>query len=256
MAFEKMRRALGLGGPTVDTVLSAPDTTPGLPVSGAVRLQGGAYDLPVDTIAVGLVTRVEAENGDALLEFHRAWVAAGFTLYAGEHQDIPFTITPPWETPITHAYGAHLTGMSLGLHTELNTDDTIDRDTAIPLAVHPLPAQQQVLEALHTLGFHFRHADVERGSIYGVPQQLPFYQEIEFRPPARWTPLMDALELTFLADADGLETVLECEKHRRLLHKPHDAYTRFRLDHATPEPTTALTQALESALTRAVPPPH
>lgn len=251
MVFEKVRRSFGLGGPGVDTVLSAPDAIPGTPLVGAVRLRGGDYDLAVDTIAVGLVTRVEAEDGDALLEFHRAWVAAGFTLYAGEHQDIPFTITPPWETPITHAYGRHLTGMSLGLRTELAAEDDLDRGDVDVVAIRPLPAQQQVLDALSDLDFHFRHADVERGAIYGVRQELPFYQEIEFVPPPRWRAIMDTLELTFVADEDGVETILECEKHARFLHRARDAYARFRVPHSSPpEAPHEIAAALHAALAR------
>jgi sporulation-control protein len=231
MAFEKVSRAFGLGGPVVHTVLTTPDTCPGLPLMGAVRVRGGNYDVAVDTVAVGLVTRTEAEDGDALLEFHRAWVAAGFTLAPGEHQDIPFTITPPWETPLTHAYGKHLAGMSMGLRTELTADDELDHGDVELVHIHPLPLHDQVLHELDHLGFHFRHADVERGAIYGVRQQLPFYQEIEFTPPGHWRRVMDELELTFITDETGVDVILEYEKHSGFLRKAQDSYARFRLNH-------------------------
>ncbi|MFI5931170.1 sporulation protein [Actinoplanes sp. NPDC051494] len=234
MVFEKVRRAFGLGGPAVATVLTTPGTYPGTPLMGAVRLQGGEYDTEVETIAVGLVTRVEAEDGDALVEFHRAWVAAGFTLAAAEHQDIPFTITPPWETPLTHTHGAPLAGMSMGLRTELTAERDPDRGDVDLIEIHPLPLQAQVLRELEALNFHFRHADVERGAVYGVRQELPFYQEIEFIPPPSWRHVMDELELTFITDPDGVEVILEFEKHGGLLKKAQDSYSRFRLPH---EPT-------------------
>ncbi|WP_306209513.1 sporulation protein [Actinoplanes sp. RD1] len=246
MDFETVLRTFHLGGPKVSTVLATAETYPGTPLMGAVRLQGGDYDLAVDTIAVGLVTRVEAEDGDALLEFHRAWVAAGFTLAAGEHQDIPFTITPPWETPLTHAYGHRLAGMSLALRTEVEAEDEVDREDASLLTVHPLPAQELVLNALTDAGFHFRHADVERGAIYGVRLELPFYQEIEFTPPARWARTLDELELTFVADAEGVEVILEYERHGGLFRAPQDSYARFRLGHgcSPSEAAAALHRAL------------
>jgi sporulation-control protein len=227
--FEKVRRAFGLGGPGVVTALSTPDVTPGAPLMGAVRLQGGEWDLEIDTIAVGLVTRVEAEDGDALLEFHKAWVAAGFTLAAGEHQDIPFTITPPWETPLTHAYGRELAGMSMGLLTELEAEDEIDRGGVEVVSVHPLPAQERVLETLADHGFRFRHADVERGAIFGVRQEMPFYQEIEFLPPPPFAAVMDEMELTFVADEEGVEVILEYEKHGGFFRRARDSYARFRV---------------------------
>ncbi|BCJ54832.1 hypothetical protein Asp14428_63070 [Actinoplanes sp. NBRC 14428] len=231
MVFEKVLRAFGVGGPVVDTALATPEAYPGGELLGAVRLTGGDYDVEVETLAVGLVTRVEAEDGDALVEFHRAWVAAGFTLAAGERQDIPFAITLPWETPLTFAYGKKLAGMSLGLRTELTVEQGVDTDDADALTVHPLPAQEVVLDALTRLGFHFRHADVERGAIFGVRQDLPFYQEIEFHPPPEWKQAMDDLELTFLADPEGVEVILELEKHGGLLHRAEDRYARLRVNH-------------------------
>jgi sporulation-control protein len=229
MVFEKVLRSFGVGGPTVDTVLATSAAYPGTPLMGAVRLTGGDYDVAVETVAVGLVARVEAEDGDALVEFHRAWVAAGFTLAAGEHQDIPFTITPPWETPLTHAYGAHLTGMSLGLRTELTLEEATDNGDVDVVEVHPLPAQERVLAAVNDLGFRFKHADVERGAIYGVRQELPFFQEIEFAAPPGWK--ANELELTFVADPQGVEVVLELERHRGLLTPARDAYARLRVGH-------------------------
>ena len=53
--------------------------------------------------------------------------------------------------------------------------------------VHPLPAQEMILAAFDRLGFRLRHADVERGGIYGVRQELPFYQEIEYAAPPEYT---------------------------------------------------------------------
>lgn len=229
MVFEKVLRSFGVGGPAVDTVLATAGAYPGTPLMGAVRLTGGDYDVAVETVAVGLVTRVEAEDGDALVEFHRAWVAAGFTLAAGEHQDIPFTITLPWETPLTHAYGTHLTGMSMGLHTELTVEEATDNDDATVLEVHPLPAQEEILAAIERLGFHFRHADVERGAIFGVRQELPFFQEIEFHAPPGWG--AHELELTFVADPEGVEVILEVERHGGLLTPARDAYARLRIGH-------------------------
>ncbi|MFI5491154.1 sporulation protein [Actinoplanes sp. NPDC051859] len=251
MEFGKVLQAFGVGGPTVDTILSSPDTHPGSELLGAVRLTGGEYDVAVETVAVGLVTRVEAEDGDALIEFHRAWIAAGFTLAAGERQDLPFSITLPWESPLTHAYGRKLAGMSLGLRTELNLEEAVDSGDVDILAVHPLPAQQEVLEAIAQLGFQFRHADVERGAIYGVRQELPFYQEIEFTPPAAFARDMDELELTFITDPDGVEVILEMEKHGGLLRRPRDRYARLQVSHAEP-PAWNCARALEDVITEAL----
>ena len=42
MVFKKMLGAFGVGGPSVDTVLTDPNTRPGAVLHGEVRLQGGS----------------------------------------------------------------------------------------------------------------------------------------------------------------------------------------------------------------------
>ena len=45
MVFKSLRRAFGVGGPTVDTVLDSPDVQPGGYVSGQVRFAGGDHEV-------------------------------------------------------------------------------------------------------------------------------------------------------------------------------------------------------------------
>ena len=67
MVFKKMMRAFGVGGPTVDTVLSNPNTRPGLTLDGQVNIVGGDHDVAIDHVALGLVTRVESNHGDGFM---------------------------------------------------------------------------------------------------------------------------------------------------------------------------------------------
>nr|BFE68620.1 hypothetical protein GCM10020092_019210 [Actinoplanes digitatis] len=84
LVFKRVLRAFGVGGPTVDTVLPDPTGRPGGRLTGEVRIAGGDYDVVIDNIVLSLVTRVEAGDGDALLEFHRASVAE--QLHAGRRR--------------------------------------------------------------------------------------------------------------------------------------------------------------------------
>jgi len=237
MIFKRMLRAFGVGGPTVDTVLPDPNARPGETLRGEVRVAGGEYPVLIDNITVGLETRVEAEDGDALLEFHRASVAGNFTLAAGERQDIPFEVEVPWETPVTHLEGRHLTGMIMGLRTELSVAKAVDQGDLDEVAIHPWPAQEKILKAFEGQGFRFRHAEVERGGIYGVRQELPFYQEILLIAPPEMAKVVDEVEVTFVADAAGVEVILEFDKHSGLLTEGHDVVSRFRVEHANAELT-------------------
>jgi len=233
-----MLRALGVGGPAVDTVLANPNCRPGEMLTGEVRVQGGDHDVEIEHIALSLVTRVEVERGDnefnATTEFQRLVVAPRFHLAAREQRVIPFQFPVPWEAPLTHVLGHPLHGMLIGLHTELAVARAVDKSDADPVAIHPLPAQEQVLNAFAQLGFQFRSADLEAGQIYGVHQELPFYQEIEFLPPPAYAGRINEVELTFVTNPHEIVVVLEADKRRGLFRSGGDQFGRFhaRLDEA------------------------
>ncbi len=237
MVFKKMMRAFGVGGPTVDTVLANPNTRPGLPLEGQVRIAGGDHDVTIEQIVLGLVTRVESEHGAGLIEFHRVPVAGTFQLAKGEQRDLPFSFPVPWETPITDMYGRRLHGMTMGLRTELAVAKAVDKGDLDEVAVHPLPAQERILDAFAQLGFQFKKADLEHGGIYGVNQQLPFYQEIEYYPAPQYAGSINEVEVTFIADPTGVEVILEFDKRGGFLAPGHDAYGRYRVPHAEAETT-------------------
>lgn len=235
MVFRKMMRALGVGGPSVETVLANPGTRPGGAIEGHVHIIGGEAPCDIERVALGLVTRVETESGDnefhSDVEFTREVVAGSFTLEAGVKHSLPFRVAVPWETPLTHVFGQHLRGMTMGLRTELAVARAVDSTDLDPVAVHPLPAQEALLDAFAALGFRFHSADVERGRIYGVHQTLPFYQEIEFYPPSRYARGINQLEVTFVVNPTSMDVVLELDKRGGMFTEGHDAFGRFTVDH-------------------------
>lgn len=236
MVFKKMLGAFGVGGPSVDTVLSNPSTRPGLMLGGQVNLTGGSHDVEIDHITVGLVTRVEIDGAeeeyDALVEFHRVQVAGGLHLREGQQLSLPFQVAMPWETPVTDLYGQHLHGMTMGLRTEVAIRGAIDKGDLDPVYVHPLPVQERILEAFGRLGFGFKGADLERGHISGLHQSLPFYQEIEYYAAAQYAHGVNEVELTFVANEHGVDVVLEFDKRGGLFTGGHDSYGRYHAAHA------------------------
>ncbi|MCX4696516.1 sporulation protein [Streptomyces sp. NBC_01408] len=235
MVFKKLLGSLGVGGPTVDTVLDPVSAVPGGTLSGEVRLHGGKADFTIEHITLELVARVEAEHDDGeshgMVVFDRFTVGGGFRLAEGEQRVVPFAVALPWETPVTELYGQPL-GIALGVRTELSVAGAKDKSDLDPFTVRPLPAQEAVLEALGQLGFGFKSADLELGRIGGTGQQLPFYEELELTPPARYAHQVNEIEVTFLADAAGLEVVLEADKRGGLFSEGHDALSRQRVTHA------------------------
>src|SRR5206468_2373735 len=150
MVFKKLMQALGVGGPSVDTVLNNPNTRPGLNLDGNIHILGGDHPVHIEYVALGLITRVEVESSDheydSTVEFHRMPVTGAFQLAPGQRHAVPFAFPVPWETPITDVYGQHLHGMTMGLRTELAVAGAVDKGDLDPVNVHPLPAQERILE--------------------------------------------------------------------------------------------------------------
>ncbi|WP_167409636.1 sporulation protein [Streptomyces africanus] len=234
MVFKRLLGSLGLGGPTVDTVLDPGAARPGGTLTGQVHLKGGNAGYDIEHITLELVARVEAEHAEGesegVVAFDRFTVAGGFRLAEGEQRSIPFSVPLPWETPITELHGRPL-GIVLGVRTELSVAGARDKGDLDPLTVGPLPAQEAVLEALGRLGFGFRSADLEFGHIGGTGQRLPFYQEIELAPSPQYADQVNEIEMTFLAHPGGMEVVLEADKRGGFLSGGHDALTRFTVGH-------------------------
>lgn len=234
MVFKRLLGSLGVGGPTVDTVLDSGPVRPGGALTGQVRLKGGDADFDIEHITLELVARVEAEHeggeSEGVAVFDRATVAGGFRLAEGEVREVPFTITLPWETPVTELYGQAL-GIVLGVRTELAVAGAKDKGDLDQLNVAPLPVQEAILEALGQLGFGFKSADLEYGRINGTGQRLPFYQEIEVTPAPRYAHQVNEIELTFLATPGGMDVVLEADKRGGLFSEGHDTITRFTVSY-------------------------
>ncbi|MFJ2132664.1 sporulation protein [Streptomyces sp. NPDC087845] len=234
MVFKRLLGSLGVGGPTVDTVLTAGAAVPGGLLSGHVQLEGGSSGYDIEHITLELVARVEAEHEEGEQEgvvvFDRFTVGGGFRLSEGERRGVPFTVVLPWETPITELHGQGL-GIVLGVRTELSVAGAKDKGDLDQLAVGPLPVQEAILEAFGQLGFGFKSADLEYGRIGGTNQQLPFYQEIELAPSPQYAHTVSEIEVTFLATPGGMDVVLEADKRGGLFSGGHDTLTRFTVAH-------------------------
>lgn len=95
-----------------------------------------------------------------------------------------------------------------------------------------LPAQHVLLDAVERLGFRLHRADCEAGHLRGTRQSLPFYQEIEFLGSPRY-PELRQLEVSFVADARGMDVVLEADKRAGLLAGGGDRFNLLRADYAS-----------------------
>jgi sporulation-control protein len=233
MGFKRLLASLGAGGASVETVLTDVNVVPGGVAQGEVRIQGGSVDQEIQGLSVGLQAQVEVEGHDDQeykqnIEFTKVRLGGAFSLQAGAVHAVPFSLEIPWETPITTFAGHPLRGMHVGVTTELAIANAVDSGDLDPITVHPLPAQQAILDAFGRLGFHFKSADLERGHIRGTRQRLPFYQEIEFYPPQQYRGL-NQVELSFVSDDREMDVVLEMDKKPGLFSEGSDSYRAFQV---------------------------
>ncbi|MBA2812260.1 MULTISPECIES: sporulation protein [Streptomyces] len=232
MGFKRLLASLGAGGASVETVLTEVNVVPGGVVQGEVRIQGGSVDQQIEGLSVGLQAKVEVEGQDTEykqdIEFTKVQLGGAFELKAEAVHAVPFGLEIPWETPVTMIDGQALRGMNVGVTTELAIARAIDSGDLDPINVHPLPAQQALLDAFIQLGFRFKNADLERGHIRGTRQRLPFYQEIEFFPPQQYRGLHQ-VELSFVADEHEMDVVLEMDKKPGLFSEGSDTFRSFQV---------------------------
>lgn len=232
MAIKKLFASLGVGGASVETTLAEPNVLPGGVVQGQVRVVGGAVAQSVQSLSVGLRADAEARGPHEKreeLSFHVQELGGALELAPAAHLMVPFSVGVPWETPVTSLLKERLTDTTVGMTTQLNIARSLDSTELDPLVVHPLPAQQAVLDAFAALEFTLRSATLEKGRIPGTRQTLPFYQVLEFQAPARYRGLRE-VEVAFLADGRAMDVVLEMDKQRGHFTPGSDAYLCYEVD--------------------------
>ncbi|MFI6388437.1 sporulation protein [Nonomuraea sp. NPDC050547] len=247
MVFRKLKAAFG-AGVEVDTVLSNATVRPGEMLRGDVHFKSSGSDYKVEGIHIEFTAVVEIESGDSeyrsTYSFLRQQVSGPFHLAAGTSHSHPFEIPVPWETPISAIGGHALPGMRLGVQTELALAGALDKGDLDPLFVSPLAAQENIITALDRLGFGFKKADLERGTLYG--STMPFFQEIEYYAGGQWRRHFNELELTFIAGPSQMDVILEADNRGGFLSSGGDSYNRFTVRYG--DNPGAAEQALQQGL--------
>jgi sporulation-control protein len=222
--FQKVMASFGQGGATVDARILDRHVRPGGTLRGEVLLAGGQVDQEVEALGVTLLARVEqGGNGNGAapelvdLPFQNVHLAGNELVRAGAQIKVPFEVQMPWETPVTTVFGKYLTGMAVGLQTNLNLSKTVvDPQDVDAIPIEPLPAQHRILDAMSRLGFQFRSATLVKERLDGVDQQLPFFQEIDFAPSPAFASAFNEVAVSFLARARDVQVVLDVNKRVRV----------------------------------------
>lgn len=241
MEFKRLLAGLGFGGAAVKTVLREGEVRPGGVLAGTVHVEGGEVDLHIDEVTVGLQARAEMDKGevewDIEMQLKHERIRDALELAEGAKVEVPFELELPWETPLTRYRGRPIRGMGVGLYTQLHVTAAVDPEDLDPVSVAPLASHTAVLDAVEAAGLPLRRARLERGTVPGVEQRLPFYQQLCFGSSERGVDV----DLVFVTGEHACQVLAE----RR---DGHGTPWRGSVDHADPAPGAAeLSAWLESA---------
>ncbi|HEX6684753.1 MAG TPA: sporulation protein [Candidatus Limnocylindrales bacterium] len=192
----------GAGGPVVQTELTVAQAQPGGVFEGIVEVTGGPHRVQVGYIALVLCAKVHG----SYVDFHRVDAVPTFTLNPSVRHTFGVTCEIPWEAPLS------LDGTEIGLRTELEISFAVDRSDLDPVHVSPLPAQQHILDCMEAMGFTKVSSNLEKGVLQGVPQSMPFYQEIKYLPGPAHERQLHNLQVTFVNSQDRLHVVVELDR--------------------------------------------
>lgn len=176
MVFKKLLAGLGLGGVEVDTVLSPHPAASGGQLSGQVHLRAKS-----DTDITGITLILVAGGPSGETELGRFPVAGLVRVPSGANQSVPFGVPVPPHTPFTVLYGQNLPGITLGVRTEVAVASGSAKGDFDPVRVDASPAQQQIMDALGTIGCRFVRNELRPGHMTGLP--VPAAQAITFYAP-------------------------------------------------------------------------
>lgn len=234
--FKKMLAAMGVGGATVDTVISNPGLQPGETLNGQIVLRGGQVEQRLEHVDLVLMAEVEQESGDDKIRTARAlcaYRAAGATtLAAGQKIIIPFALPLPLETPVNNAQllaspgspWAPRVNAAVWIHTDLAIASAVDASDRDFLDIRPLPQMQALIAAMARLGYAHASTDVEAGTarIGNIQSSLGCYQEFEFRPVNGGFGGVQEVEITCIPRPEGVYVLVEIDRRFR-----GDSYRSF-----------------------------
>lgn len=212
--FKKALASFGVGNAQVDTVLDNSTFRAGDTLTGRVEVKGGDVAQNIDAISLLLYTTYTKELNDSKFEdevvLERLQVSQPFTINAKEYKEIPFSLTLPYETPIT------MGKTRVWVHTGLDIAMAIDPTDKDFISVEPSILVTEVLNAVQALGFRLREVACEAAPAR-YRNRYPFVQEFEFVPTSgHFRGRLDELEVMFLSQsAHSVELLLQIDRKVR-----------------------------------------
>ena len=241
--FKSILRSLGVGGATVETVITDPEVEVGGEVAGEIRITGGSHDQDIRGVVLEIVTRARVETrGD---EKVYAEIALGeATLNPGRIEAqatvvLPFRIRLPASAPITMGSTQTL------LKTRLDVAGAVDPRDTDPIRVLPNAAMYAVFDGMERAGFRLVETEVE----YNPRRANPFVQEFDFRPRSARDYGIEEVEISFMLVPGGVEVSLTVDNRGGFFTMGRERTARFRVTEAQADRldmASELRQAIDS----------
>ncbi len=226
--FKKIFASIGFGAATVDTVLYQERVWPGGTLSGEVRIKGGDVTQQIEDIYFYISTRyVHGRNRQHYCNYDlvRYCLHKTLTVYDGSYRVIPFSVSVPYETPLTYPSTPVFLRTGLDIHHAIDPKDT---DT---ITVAPTPLMERCLKCVEALGLYLKSVECEYYRSIG--RTVPFVQEFEYAPGHRYQEYAKEIELMFFPGPKTLDVVFEIDRRARGvmdLLENRELYTSLRLN--------------------------
>jgi sporulation-control protein len=221
--FKSILRSFGIGGASIETVLSTPQTVPGGEIAGEIRISGGDHEQDIRGVVLEILTRarVETRGGDKV---HAEITLGEVTLHPGRiaarsRVNLPFRIRLPTSCPLT------IGSTSTVLKTRLDVAGAIDPTDTDPVQVLPTPAMDAVLHSVERAGFRLVETEVE----YNPRRSNAFVQEFDFHPMRGGDWGIEEVEISFAPAPGGVEVLLTVDNRGGFFLPGRERTARFRV---------------------------
>ena len=247
--FKKMKDAFGVGGASVDAIVSPSPLYPGGTLGGTVNITGGDREQDMRGLKLSFECVAERETDDSEYKINKQFghveLPNAGLVAPGQALQLPFQIPVPFDCPPNLVGGITLPGVKLGLRTRLDIASARDASDFDPVTVQALPAQMAVLGAMQQLGFTLKAADLEEGNAQAghLRGQLGVYAEYEFHGQGR----INEVEVTFVTNAQECGVLVEIDKRGKWGFDGGDKIVSFTLQTQSAD-VSAASQQLSALL--------
>ena len=202
--INKIMANVGIGSASVDTIIENPRVCAGDKIKGYININGGTTPQKIDDIYLYVMTKLEKESNNIKLvtndKIQQIVIPVSKTIAVGENLRIPFDFILHNQTPITTIK------TPVWIHTGLDIKSAVDPKDNDSLQICANPYFQIILDAIERLELVIYKVTNVEDFYYS---NMPFLQEIEFRPTGSLKYEIDNLKLMYILYETNIELIMD-----------------------------------------------